>query len=495
MHPSKLVHTLITVFTLIFGPGTRPTLASSQAEFGSDLSQPAFMQQAQWQTAGGRAEESQEDAWVVRRSVDYLQVVNPRVPLDAIQWKLLNTHKSYDHILVVFSDLNGYEQAPWTEAQKKTVKRHLRDAYGRVPGLLINASALGPVTFSKAGDKKFSGETVGSIVRLSDLFFDQPAEQQLYTVIHELAHAVDSNQRLSFSEEWQKLARWRISKCRADFRKFSTWDEQADCLQRYTVPSDYALSDSTELLAEYVAAVVLCPNNNCPSDVRAFIQKHVLSKQPPPDAYTKAMHRITADRSAQSFSKAESLCNQWVKRRPDDLGLLRLRMELRAESRNWAGTIADGKKVLELARKRQLPEFESVYSDCYCYLGHANFHLKNYKECIPFLDKMLASAKDSVAEQIIRAHAYLYLNRPARALKDFEAVLQLQPDSIVAQLGRARVYARMCMTEKAHAELDKLRKREHPTKEIFWQLADLESSEGKKTLADHHLRVADHLAE
>lgn len=425
--------------------------------------------------------------------MDYLHVYNPRLPLDQVQLQLLQTHRSFDHILVVFSDQNDYEDLPWTASEKKAVKQHLKDVFNRVPGLLINASRLGPITFAKAEHRSFSGETSGTVVRLSNLFFDEQPHQQLFTVIHELTHAVDCNQKLSYSEEWQKLVTGRIVQCRCDFLKAKTWLEKADVLQRYRVPSDYALSNSTEFLADCVAAVALCPDNNCSPDIRAFIQKYILAKQPKPDAYDQALHRIVTDKGAQSFAKAEALCDDWLRKRPDDLMLTRLRMQIRGQRCHFEGCAADGRRVLELAR--DLPEYELLYIDCYSNLGYSYFNLKRYKECLPYFDKLLAHGKQYAIDQISRGYAYLYLNRPALALQDFNEVLSREPDSLKAELGRVRVFARMWMTDKAYAELDKLRKRERPTKEVFWQLADLELAEGKKRLAEHHMLVAAQLAE
>lgn len=466
MQSSKLVYTLLLVFTLTCGPQSQLALA---------------------------ADKSAEPA-VPSREVEYLQVTNPRVPLDATQRQLLQAHRSFDHILVVFSDLDSYVEMPWTDAEKRTVKKHLKDIYQRVPGLLINAARLGPVILTKAGDKSFLGETTGNKVCLSDQCLDERPTEQLFTVVHELAHAVDFDETLAYGDEWQKLVSTRLRHCREGFRKATTWQQKVDCLRRFRIPSHYALTDSGELLAEYVAAVVLCPDNNCPADIRAFIQKHVLSKQKAPDAYERAVHRIVTDRDAASWSKAEALCDEWLKKLPDDLNLHRLRMHARVQIGRLAGCIEDAKKVLELAQPR-LAESEKIYAECYTFLGYCYFNLKDYDHCLPYLDKAMACDKEYSSNQVLRGYVYLFLKRPALALKDFEEVLSRDPESLNAQLGRARVYARMQMKEKAYAELERLRKVERPAKEVFQQLAGLEQSEGKTRLAQHHIRVAASLAQ
>lgn len=146
------------------------------------------------------------------------------------------------------------ESVAWTKDERKIVYGILEQLYDSVPGLMILASAGGPISLFRAKSIKFknggSADAVAGQGRLliSNQFF--LASNKCHILAHELTHLADNGYFVAYSKEWIDIAEPIILEYRKRQAKIGT---PANSLQEVW-PSDYGCVNLIEALSEYVAA-------------------------------------------------------------------------------------------------------------------------------------------------------------------------------------------------------------------------------------------------
>lgn len=146
------------------------------------------------------------------------------------------------------------ESVAWTKDEIKLVYGILERLNDSVPGLMILATAGGPISLVRAKSITYNnGGTADAIAGqgrlvLSNQFF--LANDKCHVLAHELTHLADNGYFVAYSKEWINIAEPIILEYRKRQAEIGT---PANSLQDVW-PSDYGCVNLIEALSEYVAA-------------------------------------------------------------------------------------------------------------------------------------------------------------------------------------------------------------------------------------------------
>lgn len=227
-----------------------------------------------------------------------------------------------------------YSLKSWNESDKAMVIKYSIRAKELAPGLIERVSTFRPVIFYRSSFSSkhpaAHGEAIGSQngVIFYDSCFESPV-LMFITILHEMAHLVDSSRRIENSQFSIEILQPMIDKCRQALKnKGSEYKrEELDSLQKkfpnlrseLGLPSLYACDGLKEMLAEFAAYIggYIVTGYQAQDEVKEFIEKNYLSYPYRGSQTEELFNKATQFYNQGMFPQAIQTYDQILKIEPD----------------------------------------------------------------------------------------------------------------------------------------------------------------------------------
>jgi hypothetical protein len=314
-----------------------------------------------WLSLPASATRSRSAAATAQRDSDYIFVG----PKDA-HWR-------------EFYNENGIAPRVWTAKEKAIFGAVLSKVRAKHPEFFARAVAacrpLGLLRRNLTADDNNDPRgravcmlTSATTIEVDESFFTTPAKWQYHSVIHELAHLLDTACILSASKDWIAIAQPRIARVRKAYGNnpfaplaYSDAMRGEELAKKAKLPSLDAAENFPECFAECVAFYFADGPRSVSADVRKYITTRVLAIDPKVESARKLYVAAEWATSNGEYDRAFHDLNTLLVQNPDMLDVHASRARIWGFKHDFEMMEYEANQELALLRRRKIPQYHWTY--------------------------------------------------------------------------------------------------------------------------------------
>jgi hypothetical protein len=278
-----------------------------------------------------------------------------------------------------FYNENGIAPQVWTAKEKETFAAVLNKVRAKHPRFFARAVAacrpLGLLRRNFTADDNSDPRgravcmlTSATTIEVDESFFATPAQWQYHSVVHELAHLLDTACIFSASKDWITIAEPRIARVRKAYGNnpfaplaYSDAIRGEELAKKAKLPSLDAAENFPECFAECVAFYFTDGPRSVSPDIQKFITTRVLTIDPKTESARKLYVSAEWATSNGDYDRAFHDLNTLLVQNPDMLDVHASRARIWGFKRDFEMMEFEANQELALLRRRKIPQYHWTY--------------------------------------------------------------------------------------------------------------------------------------
>lgn len=356
----------------------------------------------------------------------------------------------------------------WTEEEREALRACMAEVKKAAPGIFHRATAYRPirclrVTASGRWKKKRSiiqafvkGAGVSHAVFFTDNFVKNKSKT-VKTLIHELVHLIDVSAVFSQSSEWRSIVQPRIDRLKQKLKdkgepyhneKLGLLADKFPALFKSEgLPSFYSCFSLGEALAE--AASLSYRDYRPPADIKAYLEKHILSTPYKPQEDLKLLHnglQAYIDGTPDETLKA---MDRYLELKPAHLWAHKYR------ALAWIQKTETIKALAAYAMALQLPTGEGEMLGMINIFEDRLHGLDDFGYLMDLLNILIKAHPGTIQLYVLRSHVWERMGDFAKAQTDMDKVLAKAADRPAWWARRAELFRAQEKYTASAADYDK----------------------------------------
>jgi tetratricopeptide (TPR) repeat protein len=373
---------------------------------------------------------------------------------------------------------------PWKAEEKAKVDAMLKTLAQQAPGLSQRAIQYRPVRIFRTETLGHEDRLVGTInsehtLLVSDRFFKSQAgpgavasTDPYFALIREVAHLADSANRASATKDWVSLAQPLLEKARAKAKEAKTTladlalKGEDQFARDFGLPTILGAFRVDEALADFAAAFVVKKDFSATSEIKAYVEKHILAPAGKAEEAVKKFHQALDTFENGKVDEAIKQYDQAIKLDPNFREAYLDRGLIYKYKGQWDKAIADFDQGVKLS-------FGEAPVQVYFERGLVKAQKGDFDQAIADLTASIERSPSPYLGFIrqaygLRAEAFMVKKDYQKAAADYSKVLELDPKSAYSYKMRGRARYEMADANGAIADYTKSIELDDKDPDIFF---------------------------